>query len=147
MAVKVRVKDSSEKETGSKIDNKVTKKAETKTKTECCCCDKKDVPVYTDETGFIHVNKEYAKEFPEITLELVKSECRKSERCNECYINKWENDEYCCCDKDDCYTEDYENEFREEDDNEQFESKLLTKIIKYLNSHGYKVKLEEITNI
>lgn len=38
----------------------------------------KDVPVYTDYSGKIHVNKEYAKEFPELTTKLVEAEIEKN---------------------------------------------------------------------
>lgn len=39
-----------------------------------------NVPVYTDYSGNIHVNKEYAKEFPEITKTLVEAEIEKAKR-------------------------------------------------------------------
>lgn len=43
-----------------------------------------DVPVYTDTTGRIHVNKEYAKEFPELTNKLVEAEIEK----NKSFVTK-----------------------------------------------------------
>lgn len=142
MAVKVTVKDSIKNESEKKASsNKVDEKIETKT--GCCCNKNKDVLVYVDGTGLIHVNKEYAKEFPEITLELVKSECRKSEMRNEYYVNKLKNNN-CCYDKDEYYTEDCDSE--NYSTNGSSNSKILKKVIDYLNSIGFKVELEEITN-
>lgn len=37
-----------------------------------------DVPVYTDIRGNIHVNKEYAKEFPQLVQTLVAAEIEKN---------------------------------------------------------------------
>lgn len=142
MAVKVTVKKDSIRKEEPKVETK-------KTTTTCSnkCVNNTDVPVYTSIDGNIHVNKEYAKEFPEITLELVKSECRKSERHNECYANKWEGFHSCCepckCDNpneddDDIYDEEYGPE-----EETYTKDVLVPKIIKYLETLGFKV--EEIS--
>jgi len=65
---------------------KINKKNDEK-KFECgndatCRCHKTEinydnVPVYTDEFGNIHVNKEYAKEFPQLVDKLVQNEIEK----------------------------------------------------------------------
>lgn len=147
MAVKVTVKKDSIKKEEPKVETKKT----TTTCSEKCVNKNADVPVYTSIDGNIHVNKEYAKEFPEIILELVKSECRKSERRNDCYANKWEGFRgYCepckcneCDDEEDEDDEDiYDEEYGPEEETYTKEV-LVPKLIKYLERLGFKV--EEIS--
>ena len=72
---------------------KINKNVDEK-KTECgkndttCRCHKTEinydnVPVYTDEFGNIHVNKEYAKEFPQLVDKLVQNEMEKMNKRTE----------------------------------------------------------------
>lgn len=75
MAFKVKVVESRIYEKPK--DDKIYESCSESKTTKKCANVYDDVPVYTDKDGNIHVNKEWAKEFPDIVQNLINAEVEK----------------------------------------------------------------------
>ena len=71
----------------NKVDDEVKKENTSSCKHECKCSKKEEscsenssyvAPVFTDEYGRININKDFAKEFPDLTQKLLDNEISRN---------------------------------------------------------------------
>ena len=71
----------------NKVDDEVKKENTSSCKRECKCSKKEEscsensafvAPVFTDEYGRININKDFAKEFPDLTQKLLDNEISRN---------------------------------------------------------------------
>ena len=89
----------------NKIDDEVKKENTSSCKHECKCSKKEEfcsensafvAPVFTDEYGRININKDFAKEFPDLTQKLLDNEISRNNIRPQVITKNYSKPQSCC---------------------------------------------------
>lgn len=89
----------------NKVDDEVKKENASSCKRECKCSKKEEscsennafvAPVFTDEYGRININKDFAKEFPDLTQKLLDNEISRNKNRPQVVTRNYSKPQSCC---------------------------------------------------